>query len=562
MLSVGNRRVLQVFTWFFLATLCSISAASAVEIPNLSWERGREQSITLGGDTASQLWSISLIGPEGKDLIFSKSSPNQSGFLVYHAFIPLDYPVGTYDVKVKSPSEENVVAHVRIELAQNYDPLSDPKAVGGLAVLAFSLLSAFASSNRADGSTSSEKSETLDSLEGEYHSIKIARRGWFDRIGFGKSKLIFFLDEYRHIITFELSPKSSLLQRIFADGSYIQALLGPIGALTPLAGIVLGIFCGVHSDSATNVVPVGAGFFLAILLLGLFDSMAGLFAAISYGLYLLVHGDFTSALQVRGFLGLVVLWCGPILAANKLRPLRRVASENYRWERAGDFLIPALFVGFSVKGMVLALNGFTHVHNQITTHANQFAIIAGGLILLRYLVEECAIRATPARLEYLSPPVTPEIQRHFKVVALVNKTILYLFFMFGFLGWSWQLGVSIALLVFPAALKLLFPNLPNSSQLFQILPSGIPGIIFTNLLGLLTIMWVNSLPIFAADKTQIIFVLAALPGFLIGILRLFARSPKAGDRRWYMRDKNKVLYRVFGPIFITIAALMTLGVLP
>ena len=562
MLSVGKRRFLQGFTWFFLATLCSISAAAATDIPNLSWERGREQSITLGGNTSSQLWSISLAGPEGKDLIFSKSSANQSGFFVYHVFIPLDYPVGTYDIIVKSPTEENVVAHVQIELAQNYDPLSDPKAVGGLAVLAFSLLSAFASSNRTEGNTSGEKSETLDSLEGEYHSIKIARRGWFDRLGLGRSRFIFFLDEYRHIITYELSPKSSLLQRIFADGSYLQALLGPIGALTPIVGIVLGFFCGVHSNSATNVVPVGAGYVLAILLLGLFDSMAGLFAALSYGLYLLVHGDFTSALQVRGFLGLAVLWCGPILAANKLRPLRRVASENYRWERAGDFIIPTLFIGFSVKAMVLALNGFTHVHNPITTHANQFALIAGGSILLRYVVEECAIRATPARLEYLSPPVTPEIQRHYKVIALVNKVILYLFFMYGFLGWSWQLGVSIALLVFPSACKLLFLHLPNSSKLFQILPSGIPGLIFTNLLGLLTLIWVNSLPIFSADKTQTIFVLAALPGFLIGILRLFARSPKAGDRRWYMRDKNKVLYRASGPIFITVAALMTLGVLP
>jgi len=560
--SVRKNKLALGVAWFFLATFFSLNVASAADVPNLSWERGREQSIALGGNTASQLWTIALIGPSGKNLTFSRSSSNSSGFFVYHVFIPLDYPVGTYDVKVESHNESNVVAHVKVELAQSYDPLSDPRAVGGLAVLAFSLLSAFSSSNRAGGAESSDKAEALDSLDAEYHGIQIGRRGWFDKLGLGKSRLIFKLDEYRHIATFELSPRSSFLQRIFADGSYLQAFLGPVGVLTPVVGGVLGYLCGTHTDTAFSVIPMGAGYVIALLVLGLFDAMAGFMGALAYGIYVLAHGDFTTIFQIRGFLGLTALWCGPILAANKMRPLRRENSGDYWWERFGDLIIPPLLVGFSVKGILLALNGFTHHHNLITDHAGRIAIIAGVSIFLRYVVEELAVQATPARLEYLSPPIMPEVEVRYKVVALLVKVLLYLFFMYGFLGWTWQLGLSIVFLIFPATFRLLFRRLPNSPRLFQILPAGIPGIIFMNLVGLLALAWVDSLPIFSADKTQTIFVLAAVPGFIISMVRLFARAPKEGDTRWYMREKNARLYKVSGPIFVAVAALVVYGVLP
>jgi hypothetical protein len=560
--SVRKRRYLLGLAWFLLGSFFSLSTASAADIPNLSWARGREQSITLGGNTQDQYWAISLAGPEGKELQLSKSSPNESGFFVYRAFIPLDYPVGTYDVKVKSPTQESTVAHVKIELAQNYDPLTDPRAVGGLAVLAFTLLTALTSPSQDQQDESNNDAQNLDSLESGNQGIKIGRRGRIDLLRLGKSQVIFTLDEYRHNIVYELSSRSSLLRRLFADGSYLQAILGPIGILTPFVGVILGWLCGTHSDTASNVIPVGAGYVVSILLLGFFDALAGFLAALTYGIFLLTHGDFTSVFQVRGFLGLLVMWCGPILAANKLRPLRRSIGQNYRWERTGDLIIPALFIGFGVKGMLLALNGFTHQHNQITQLSGKIALISGAAILLRYVLEECASRLSPARLEYLSPPNAPEIQLRFKILALVTKVFLYLFFMFGFLGWTWQLAACLSLLLFPPIFKIAFPTPPNSTKLFQLLPAGIPGIIFMNLLGLVAINWINSLPLFAPDKTQTIFVLAALPGFVIGLIGLFGRSPNLGDRRWYLRDKNRVLYRFLGPIFLAVAALITFGVLP
>jgi hypothetical protein len=45
------------------------------------------------------------------------------------------------------------------------------------------------------------------------------------------------------------------------------------------------------------------------------------------------------------------------------------------------------------------------------------------------------------------------------------------------------------------------------------------------------------------------------------LLKLFGRSPKSGDVRWYRRDSMKIVYRIFGPIMLLIASLITVGVI-
>jgi len=45
-------------------------------------------------------------------------------------------------------------------------------------------------------------------------------------------------------------------------------------------------------------------------------------------------------------------------------------------------------------------------------------------------------------------------------------------------------------------------------------------------------------------------------------MRLFGRSPKPGDLRWYRRENMKWLYRTGGPVMLALAMLITIGVIP
>jgi len=64
-----------------------------------------------------------------------------------------------------------------------------------------------------------------------------------------------------------------------------------------------------------------------------------------------------------------------------------------------------------------------------------------------------------------------------------------------------------------------------------------------------------------ASMTRTIFILLAIPSFVISIVKLFARNAKPGDQRWYVRPKMKVAYRTAGPLFLILGIAMTVGVI-
>ena len=79
----------------------AIPNAVAADIPSLTWERGKEQNIVLGGNSIPASWSITMSDEnDGNALTFIRSKPNAQGYLVYRVAIPADYPIGYYAVKV------------------------------------------------------------------------------------------------------------------------------------------------------------------------------------------------------------------------------------------------------------------------------------------------------------------------------------------------------------------------------------------------------------------------------------------------------------------------------
>jgi hypothetical protein len=142
------------------------------------------------------------------------------------------------------------------------------------------------------------------------------------------------------------------------------------------------------------------------------------------------------------------------------------------------------------------------------------------------------------------------------------RAALFVFFLIGFFGISWQIFVAVAILVVPSFLKRFDSKLPNVPTLFQLIPGGIPSVVVMSFIGFLFSNWVNTLPLLSAEKTKTIVILTSIPGLVIGLMRLFGRSPKPGDLRWYRRENMKWLYRTGGPVMLALAMLITIGVIP
>jgi hypothetical protein len=330
----------------------------------------------------------------------------------------------------------------------------------------------------------------------------------------------------------------------------------------PIIGIFLGFWIAISNDIKTSLVPTSVGLMIAIIVLGILDALSGLVAIGIFGLIAITSGAITTVLDIRTLLGLAILWFTPSLAAGATRPLRPELTDWDLWERFTDLFVSPFIIGWAIKAMVVALNGFSHEKTPFASHANTVAIIGGTFVFIRYLLEEFASRYTPERLEYLTPPKLKGQQFSSLIFTLFVRVFLYVFFMYGFFGLCWQIFAATALLIIPSLLKSIQDKFRNIPWLFQIIPGGVPSIVVMSFVGFVFCNWVNTFPLLPADKTKTILILTSLPGFVVGLFKLFARSAKSGDVRWYRRESMKIFYRVTGPLMFALAVLINFGVIP
>ena len=558
------------FSYFLLSFIflfIGSSAAQAVDVPELSWERGREQSITLGGETSSVLWSISLEGM-GNVLKFDRSSTNDSGFIVYSVDIPEDLAVGRYQVIVRGPNAPaTTTGYVNVLVSISYDPLSDPRGIGVIAVAAYTLL-AFFTGNRSESENTEEQEEeeedasALGSVDTNYQGIKIKHRGRGDDSTFVRTNFARKIDGWRHVAVLTMARRSPLTMRISADGSYLQAVIGPIAIVLPTLAIALGGLMGYSTEIVNSLIPTSLALVLLIVVIGILDAFSGLLAFTSYLAVVLIRGGIDNVADVRTLLGFSLLLFTPSLAAGATRPLRRARDDWDLWERVTDFLVSTLLTTWAIKSMVLALDGFARQKTELATHSTLIAAVGGAFILIRYSLEEIVSRYAPARMEYMTPAKVASQDFDSFLMTLAVRAAIFIFFMFGFFGMTWQIFVAVAILVIPSLLKRFDSKLPNVPILFQIIPGGIPSIVVMSFIGFAFSNWVNTLPLLAEDKTKTIVLITSIPGLVIGLLKLFGRSAKSGDTRWYRRENMKWLYRSGGPVMLATATLITIGVIP
>ncbi|MEO6604363.1 MAG: hypothetical protein ABIN55_01995, partial [Aeromicrobium sp.] len=214
-----------------------------------------------------------------------------------------------------------------------------------------------------------------------------------------------------------LAPRLPLFARISADGSYLRAVLGSLWALLPIAGLILGLVAALDDGAAP--LPPGLGLVIALLLLAVLDSAAGIAAVLAFTAVTLSRGGLTAeglsfAEGTRGLMGLAALWFVAPLVAAAARPLRRVAEPEhvYPWDRLGDTVIAALISGWAVQGIVGALGDLTDRELGITSHADGLALLTIGAVVGRFLLEESVAKLYPRRLHAVQeqdelPPPTP-----------------------------------------------------------------------------------------------------------------------------------------------------------
>jgi len=550
-------------SFYFLAALFAfiagpLSATTAFAAPaGLTWERGRYQTVEIDTAISPNIAHLDLIG-SGKTLTFHSSNV-KTNRTTYQISIPNDYPIGNYSVRAIF-NDGTILDYANVKVveyqSQGYNPAADYKKSAGIALTLFTLLTIWAG-NRGLDSSSSNSQTTYEGIDANKIAGKLRRKQEYSK---GLISSI-SLDHFRSNSTIKIGKFSPLGSRLMADGGYLQYSLGSLVLFFPALGVALGVLAFHDIHGIGHISTPSLSITASLIALSCLDAGSGFLGFITFSVLAISSHFIANPYDFRTLLGLALLWITPSLMANATRPLRRTFVEIGFWDRGTDLLVGPLFAGWGVKNLVLVLDGFAHLKLPLGSHANACGIAAGAALFIRYLIEDYVNFKNHAYLNYLSPSTVHEQDSNFRILSWFSKAILYTFFAVAFLGIHWELWAVLALFIIPNILKEYKEKFPNSTLLFQVLPAGIPAVIFMTLLNKSYGKWIENQSYNPIEKTQIIFVLLAIPSFLISILKMFGRNAKPDDVRWYVRPKMQVAYKTAGPLLLGLAVALTLGVI-
>ncbi len=479
--------------------------AAAVDIPLLTWERGRVQEVVLGGGAVENNWVVTLEGNGVAPQKFARSKPNGSGYIVYSLQLPENFPIGGYIINaVGNGAPITKVAAVSVIAMKAYSVTQVPKDLAWIiAMIVF--LSATISAFRA------RKYSSLT-----FQSTQLSPTGLdvYD-INNPKSKVAMNLKPYalRIRATDELRP--SLVRFLLLRNGELSHRISPsLYGVLPIIGVVGAFIASVEVNKANSLAATGLAAFLAIALLGIFDAFSGLVATASFWIIQLAVGNVASFRDLMVMFALGICWVAPGLF-----------TTIYREAAARDFKKPfSYFTGLVeaalVGGLIFyfgqkAINSFlVNISAARKINVIDIAVIAAAIIA-RAIAEDATskkLAASPTPVEQKTESI--EVARVSSPETAVSLTVI--FFSFSYLWTSSFAKSLIFAALFAAPYYLLFIAIPQAGlSVMAKLPRNIFGeALIAGAITLVIYTQISPLPLLSTQKSQVFLICAGIPGLL------------------------------------------------
>ena len=442
----------------------------------------------------------------------------------------------------------------------SYNPRSEPKKTTDLVIASLAAITVASTAKIALG-----KSPTPTSSKQQGYLSQVAKGGLLlttvlsgpgDKLRAKQSKSGVAGTKLTALST-RTSAASPLASRILSDGNYLRATFQRIAHLVYPLAIVVGFFAAksVHFQA----MPPSYAFVVTLLVIGIFDSLAGVLAVLSFGALSIVTGHVTNSSEFLTLMGISLIGFSPVLLASVFRPLRRT-TDNFAsfWERTADYLVASLLTGWVVKQIILGLSGLSGLQLPITAHAHALGVIAGVLVIVRYGLEDFSSYLFPGHMSAIEPTYRDQSLKQYGV-RIVVQIAVFLLVAEPFLGPSPSLWIGLAIFTVPLILSLFNERLPKSQAISRWIPKGIIEMITMTLAGFLIARVLNWYPQSATGYVLTAFVLLGIPGFILKMLPLFAAEPSDA---WKESPIGKVTYRLGGVVaLVMLGYIVTTGII-
>ena len=490
-------RILTIFTALFIAA----PAASAADIPFLTWENGKQQAIVLGGPSSSTEWTMAMVGENTKPLVFKASTKNSEGFYVFSIDLPTDLAPGAYRIETTgTDGKVSVVAGVQVKQREIYTITEIPTDLRLLAIL-FAIITALFTVVR-----SRKYSRLVFARDTKSEGAHVLYR-------FRDSRLASFGDSFlRYLALRDGEPLHKLNKHLW---SALPWLSFPLGVYTAFA---------IQFDAAIPNGPIYLFFICAII--GALDASSGISLAFGLGLTHVALGNVTSLRALLIAATFTLAWYLPALIGSMVHlTVPRDLSTDPDSSRPSGSAVSAIAAGvFGALAVVISvILTDSLVINRVADSVLRWplAITVGAVIALKYMAEGALVnsREESALKEerlYLARVVSPGMAM---TISASLFAIIYIWtqsFIAAFIG-----AVVIATPYF--LLFLVFPRLAvarlESSKRSLIIEAILIGAFTFGLYALIQL-----LPTTVIAKSQAFILLGLTPGLLHGVYSVFVAS--------------------------------------
>ena len=360
-----------------IAIFIAPTAAQAFDIPLLTWERGREQQVVLGGGAYTQKWIVTLEGNGQSAQTFTESDKNAAGYVVYSLTIPADFPTGAYSIVTNGKgSPRTVVAGVNLIEAQTHTVTSSLFDLT-LIIAIFVFLTGIVSTIRA-----------RKYIFIPFRSTQVLPR-LTDPIFDGEENFWDRLEKapYRLRVQSLLSLRPSLIRfLLIREGEVAHRISKNVYGMSPLIGLIGGAIAGIEVGRNDGLPSTPMTIFIIVAAIAIFDAFAGVAATLGFWAVELFTGNITSLRDVLISLAVGIAWIGPSLFAALLRETINRDFES-KTIRGADPIKLLGVVGSSLVGSAVFYLGHALVNSIIyTDHALRSITIVHILVVAAMLL--------------------------------------------------------------------------------------------------------------------------------------------------------------------------------
>ena len=467
----------------------AIPSSAAADIPLLTWERGKEQNIVLGGYTNQSNWEIQLVAKGQNPLKFSKSTANKDGYFVYSLFLPNDFPLGAYRIEsVSTAGETSVVAGVQVVKLLYFEIIRVPIQLLFLLTVLIFLLS------------------TLSTLR--------LRR--FEQMSYLQSKSEVKLAPaiasfYRLRRSAVAGVQRSLFKHVIKkEGELLHKISPALWALLPVLTFIYGSYIGIVAGSELGIPSIPLLLFVIAAIIGVFDPYSGFTAAVGFSILQTMQGHISSMRAVGALMAIALSWLAPGLISSIYRELIAKDSLPQAIRRSLPTLFAAFFGAAIFYSSELLLSSLLDRAGAIINTRIDLPIAVGIAVLLKERLEKTVDRRSllgDANIEVKSIRLS-------RIISPRAVGILALFFAGVAYVWTESVLFSIsAAVVFIIPLLLLQVRFasPVIAALARVPRNILAESAIVSAVSVALFVFIQSLPFEVIQKGKLIILGAAVP---------------------------------------------------